>query len=287
MEFTVSFKTMLVLLDESEDSSVRLDTACSMAEHHGAHMTALALSLHAASYMAAGIDGGAAAAAIDAGLMEESRKQAQSIATAGQKSIDARGVLGDARWASHERFGLREAVALQGRHSDLVIAGQPLENLSLGLREAALEGALFSSGRPVLVAPANWQGPVKMRRVVVAWDGSKEAARAIGDAAPIIERAEKVVVVVVDPEPDYQGLGEDPGADIATVLARHCSNVELDRVPSSGVSIAQAVLNRTTDAAGDLIVMGGYSHSPLRESVFGGATREIIRQTTIPLFMSH
>jgi len=287
MEFNVSFKTMLVFMDESEDSSVRLDAACSLAELHGAHLSALAMSQQIATYLAAGIDGGASAAAIDVGLMEEARSKAQSVATAAQKSIDARGLLGDARWVSHESFGLREAAGLHGRHADLVIVGQPLENLSLGLREAAFEGALFSSGRPVLVAPSNWQGPVKMRHVVVAWDASKEVARAVGDAAPIIEQAERVFVVIVDPEPGFDGLGEDPGADIAAVLARHCSNVELDRVPSSGGGVAQAVLNRTTDAAGDLIVMGGYGHSQFRESIFGGATREIIRQTTIPVLMSH
>ena len=85
----------------------------------------------------------------------------------------------------------------------------------------------------------------------------------------------------------HAGFGEEPGADIALHLARHCPQVELDRIPSSGHSIAQAVLARTIAASGDLIIMGGYGHSMLRESFFGGVTREIIHQTSVPLLLAH
>jgi len=281
----LSFKTLLVLLDESEDSPKRLDVACSLADHHGAHLSALAMSQQIAPYMSAGLDGGSAA--IDVELINEAKARAQSIAAAAKKSIDARGQLGDVRWASHATFGLREAAALQGRHADMVIAGQPIEDQSIGLREAAFEGVLLSSGRPVLLAPSSWRGPVHMRRIVLAWDASKQAARALGDATPLIQQAETITIVVVDPEPGHQGFGEEPGADIALHLARHCPKVELDRIPSSGTSVAQALLARTTAASGDLIIMGGYGHSLLRESFFGGVTRQIIHQTTIPLLLSH
>lgn len=284
-ELILSFKTLLVLLDESEDSLKRLDVVCSLADHHRAYLNALAMSHLITPYMAAGLGGGAGTIHIE--LIEEAKELAQSIATAAKKSMDARGQVGDVRWASHPTFGLREAAALEGRHADLVIAGQPIEDQTIGLREAAFEGALLSSGRPVLLAPSNWQGPVNMRNLVVAWDASKEATRALADAAPFIEQAEKITIVIVDPEPSHQGFGENPGADIAPVLARHCDKVELDRIPSSGASVAQALLARTKDASGDLIIMGGYGHSLLSESFFGGVTREIIHRTTTPLLMSH
>lgn len=257
-ELILSFKTLLVLLDESEDSLKRLDVVCSLADHHRAYLNALAMSHLITPYMAAGLGGGAGTIHIE--LIEEAKELAQSIATAAKKSMDARGQVGDVRWASHPTFGLREA---------------------------AFEGALLSSGRPVLLAPSNWQGPVNMRNIVVAWDASKEATRALADAAPFIEQAEKITIVIVDPEPSHQGFGENPGADIAPVLARHCDKVELDRIPSSGASVAQALLARTKDASGDLIIMGGYGHSLLSESFFGGVTREIIHRTTTPLLMSH
>lgn len=276
---------MLVLLDQSEDSTARLDAACGLAEVHGAHLNALAMVQQIAPYVPAGLDAGAAV--IDVGQIEETRQQAQTVASDAGQRIGARGILGEARWASHEAFGLREAAAMHGRHADLTIAGQPASDHCLTLREAALEGALLSSGRPVLLVPANWHGPINVRHAVVAWDASKEAARALSDAALFLDRADKTTIVVVDPMPGQAGFGPDPGADIAPVLARHCGNVELDSIPSSGASIAESVLGRAIDAGGDLIVMGGYGHSLLRESVFGGVTRQMIHETTIPLLLSH
>ena len=281
----MSFKTLLVLLDESEDTPNRLEMACRLARHHEAHLTALALSQQVMPYVSATLDGGTAA--IDFELMNEAKARAQSIAAAASKKIHSLGQPGDVRWASHETFGIRQTVALQGRHADLIIAGQPIEDQFVGLREAAFEGALLSSGRPVLLAPRNWNAPGPIENIVLAWDASQQAARALGAATPFVQQAATTTVVVVDPEPGPGGFGEEPGADIALHIARHCRNVELDRIPSSGDSIAQALLARTTAASGDLIVMGGYGHSLLRESFFGGVTREIIHRTSVPLFMSH
>ena len=281
----MSFKTILALLDEAEESSKRLDVACSLAKDHGAHLNALVMSLQIYPLVSSGIDVGAAA--IDVEQLEEARQRAQSVAAAAKKSIDAHGLLGEARWTSRELAGLRDAAALHGRHADLTIVGQPVEGRHLSLREAALEGALFYSGRPVLLIPDSYQGPINVRNVVVAWDASKQVAGALSDAVHFIEHAEKATIVIVDPKPGHQDFGADPGVDIASVLARHCSNVELDRIPSSGASMAQALLTHSADVSADLIVMGGYGHSLLRETVFGGVSREIIQRTAVPLFMSH
>ena len=176
---------------------------------------------------------------------------------------------------------------MHGRHADLTIAGQPALDHSLTVREAALEGALLSSGRPVLLIPTGRDQPINVRHVIVAWDTSKESARALGDAALFLDAAERVTVVVVDPMPGQESFGPNPGADIAPVIARHCNKVELDRMPSSGASIAEAILGRAVYGDGDLIVMGGYGHSLLRETVFGGVTRQMIHDTTVPLLLSH
>lgn len=281
----MSLKTILVLLDESEDSTKRLDVACKLADKNSAHLNVLAMSQQYVPYVAVGLDAGAAA--VDVGQIEKSRERAQAIAGAAKKQIDAYGVLGEARWSSHETYGLREAAAVQARHADLTVAGQPAEGRSLGLREAALEGALLSSGRPVLLVPFDWEASIKAAHIIVAWDASKEAACALADAAPFLDHAAKTTIVIVDPKPGHESLGPDPGADIAVVLARHCSNIELDRVPSSGLSIAQSLLDRATSTTADLIVLGGYGHSQLRESMFGGVSREMINKTTIPLLLSH
>jgi len=276
---------MTVVLDASDDSPARLDHACRLAEHHGAHLDALALSLQTYPYAVVGIHAGAAA--IDVGQIEEARDRAKSVAAAAKKSMAAAGLSGAVRWSSRELSGLRNSVGIQGRFSELTIVGQPVKGQYQSVREWALEGALFDSGRPSLLIPVNYSSSMHMRHVIVAWDASKEAARALSDAMPFIQGAEKITIVIVDPEPDYQSFGDEPGADIAPVLARHCNDVVVDRIPSSGASVADALIKRATDASGDVIVMGGYGHAPLRESIFGGVSRDMIRQTTIPLLLSH
>ena len=282
----MSFKTITAYLDDSGDSEARLDGACNLAEHYGAHLDTLAMTQRIVPYVATGV-GAADAAGLDFSQMEEARQTAQALAAKAGNVLSARGLLGDPRWISQEIFGLREAAGVFGRQSDLVVVGQPTEDHNGFLRESVFEGALFFSGRPVLVLPNYWQGPAVMKNIVVAWDASKEAARALSDAAILIDEAEKIKVIIVDPEPGRRGFGEDPGNEIATVLARHCRDVELDRIPSGGRSVAQALLTRATDFSADLIVMGGYGHSRLRESWFGGVTQEMLQTTTYPLLLSH
>ena len=281
----MSYKTLLVYLDAAEDSAVRLDAACGLAAHFGAHLSALAMSPQLPAYVASGV--GAAAVEINVRQFEESREQAQAIANAASKRLVEKSQLGDTRWVSQELFGLREIAAIHGRQSDLILAGQPTQDQWNHLREVAFEGALYSSGRPVMLLPSNWHGSAVLDNVLVAWDASKEAARALSSAAPILDQAKSVTVAIVDPEPWHQGFGEDPGNEVATVLSRHCKNVELTKIPSSGSSIAQALMAKADDVSANLIVMGGYGHSRFRESLFGGVTREMVERTKLPLFMSH
>jgi nucleotide-binding universal stress UspA family protein len=125
-------------------------------------------------------------------------------------------------------------------------------------------------------------------RVLVAWDGSHEAARAVHDALPLLVRAERgVSLVVVDPERLAGRTGDQPGADMAAHLARHGVRVEVATIPGAGLSVADVLLDRATDESADLIVMGGYGHARLREVVLGGTTRKILKQMTVPVLFSH
>jgi nucleotide-binding universal stress UspA family protein len=119
----------------------------------------------------------------------------------------------------------------------------------------------------------------------VCWDGSETAARAIGDAMPLLQRAENVDVVMVREEKAKSD--ELPGADIGQHLARHDVKVEVKTIPSAGIDVASAILSFAADNAIDFIVMGAYGHSRLREFVLGGATRGILQAMTVPTFMSH
>jgi nucleotide-binding universal stress UspA family protein len=147
-----------------------------------------------------------------------------------------------------------------------------------------IEGALFESGRPVLVVPYIWQRGLRLERVTACWDGSSNAARAINDAMPFLARAKSVDVVTVR---ENDKATEIPGLDIVHHLAHHGLKVDLRTIIRSDIDVANAILSDAADRDTDLLVMGGYGHSRLREFVLGGATRGILASMTVPTLMSH
>jgi nucleotide-binding universal stress UspA family protein len=166
------------------------------------------------------------------------------------------------------------------RHFDLSVIGQA-EPAGSAIEEKTVEAALFDSGRPVIVVPYIQKAPLKLDRVMVCWDGSRAAARAIADAVPLLERAGLVEVVIVANERGKQD--EVEGADMGQHLARHGIKVEVKRIDYGKLDVADALLSHAADSDVDFIVMGGYGHSRLREFVLGGVTRSILRTMTAPV----
>ena len=152
-------------------------------------------------------------------------------------------------------------------------------------RSMIIEAALFQSGRPVLVVPYIQREGLELDCVMVCWDGSRSAARAVADALPFLVKAKAVEVVLVSSEAGKSD--EIPGADIAHHLARHSLEVELKRIVSTDVNVTNMILSHAADVGCDLLVMGGYGHSRLREFVLGGVTRGILESMTVPTLMSH
>ena len=148
-----------------------------------------------------------------------------------------------------------------------------------------IEAALFDTGRPVLVVPYIQRAGLRLDRILLCWDGSRSAARAAADALPFLRRGRLVEVVTVASEPAK--TDEMPGADIAQHLARHDVKVELNRIVTVETDVASTILSHAADSSADLLVMGGYGHSRLREFILGGVTREILSSMTVPTLMSH
>ena len=148
-----------------------------------------------------------------------------------------------------------------------------------------IEGALFESGRSVIVVPYVQTQGAKFNCVMVGWDGSRAAARAIGDAMPVLERAKMIEVFTVVAGPTKNT--ELPGIDIGQHLSRHGLKVEVKRIPAEGINVPEAILSHAADISADFMVMGGYGHSRLREYVLGGATRGILASMTLPTLMSN
>jgi nucleotide-binding universal stress UspA family protein len=176
------------------------------------------------------------------------------------------------------------AFARIARRFDLSIVSQPRPESS-GSDAMFVEAALFGAGRPVLIVPYIQQAGLKLDRVLVCWDGSRTAARATADALPLLAKAGTTEVITVTDRAGDQD--EIPGFDIAQHLARHGIKVELKRIVRGDVDVPNIILSHAADTSADLIVMGGYGHSRLREFVLGGATRGLLQSMTVPTFMSH
>jgi len=176
---------------------------------------------------------------------------------------------------------VESTVAEHAMHADLTLMQRPQSALA----HAAFEGALFGSGRPIVLVPPDWKADVLGKRIMVAWKSTRESARALADAAPFLHDAEQVFVVTVDAKPN--GYGAGPGRDVARHLARRGLEVELRNVDGLGQSAEAALIAEARHIDADLIVMGGYGQSRLREFVFGGVTRALTRTSPVPLLLSH
>jgi len=139
----------------------------------------------------------------------------------------------------------------------------------------------------VLVVPYAGTFSAPGQRVLVAWNASPQATRAVNDALPLLARAAKVTILAINPAGGSRGHGEVPGADIALHLARHGVRAEATHVYADDIEVGDVILSRAADFSADLIVMGAYGHARLREIVLGGATRSLFEHMTAPVFMSH
>ncbi len=226
-----------------------------------------------------------------AGVWAELLGRARQEAESERKRVEARLSRSAKKYDLHTAEALSRdlgrVAAVHARYADVAIMTRPSDGVGAELREEIIEGVLFHSGRPALVAPPGWKGTGIGKRVVVAWDASREATRALSEADDILEFAEAVTVLTVDAKPKMFGHGDQPGANITAHLSRRGLPAEVRNVDSMGRSASLAILEEATALGADLVVMGGYAHSRLRELVFGGATRELLRTATVPLLMAH
>jgi len=217
-------------------------------------------------------------------LRNENEAAAQAVLANFDQLTKRNGLSAEARTLAASFVGASDAFASIARRYDLSVVGQAEPN-RVAAEEFIAEAALFESGRPVVVVPYIQRAGLKLDRIMVCWDGSRNAARAIADAMPFLLRAKSIDVVVVAGEPGKSD--EIAGADIAQHLARHGLNVELRRLLSRDMDVANTLLSHAADSSADFIVMGGYGHSRLREFILGGATRSILTSMTVPTLLSH
>ena len=258
------------------------DYAVSVADAFGAHLAAITFAYEPVSLVTL-MGGVPPADFINAqrALAEEAAKAAMTKFGETARRV---GVAADVRLEIVDFADAADIFGHFARRFDLSIVGQANPDV-VGPQELIIEAALFQSGRPVVVVPYIQKSGLTLNRVLVCWDGGRQAARAIADALPFLHRAKTIEVVIVVTEPLKSG--ELPDADIARHLARHELNVDLTRIVTEGTDVANTILSYAADVSADFIVMGGYGHSRLREFILGGVTRELLSSMTIPTLMSH
>lgn len=281
---------MLVQLDAAASSDARLDVAVDLARRHGAHLTGLcAVDVMRLAGFATGVVGSGNSAAL-AMLVDQVREEALQAAARIEVGFRERlrrdGIEGE--WRLVEG-GIADTVALHTRYADLAVLGQddPGGPALPDWGVSAVERTLFASGRPVLVVPYAGRFEMVGRRALVGWNASREAARAVNDALPLLAEAEAVTVLAVNPRHGVGGHGDVPAADIVLHLARHGAHATAAHTLAEGISDADILLNYAADLSADLIVVGAYGHSRMRELVLGGVTRALLNRMTVPVLMSH
>lgn len=274
----MAFKDIVVHVDNTGQARTRLHLAAGLARAHDGHLIALnvrrrpRIPAFVADQFAPEIErvqGHAEAVAA-----HEARAAFDAIVPAAGVTTEWRDVDG----------ALTDALTLHARYADLTVVGQPEPGADDPAPVAALA---LEVGRPLLVVPFAGDFAAVGHRVVVAWNASREATRAVHDALPLLKRAERVQVIAVNPGRGMAGHGDIPGADICLHLSRHGVNAVCEHVNSDDLRIGEMLLSRVADEDADLLVMGAYGRSRLRQLVLGGATRHILRHMTVPVLFSH
>ena len=280
----MSWKDILVIVSDATADEPALALGEALAKQSNAHLAAAFLTPLPDEPLAY-------EPTVVAGVWAELLGRARADAEAERKRVEDRlkqaGQPYELRTAEALSRDLGRVAAVHARYADVAVMTRPPEGIGAELREEIIEGILFHSGRPALIAPTGWKGTMIGKRVVIAWDASREATRALSEADDILEFSEKVTVVTIDAKPKMFGHGDQPGANIAGHLQRRGIPAEVRNVESGNRSAALAILEEAKALDADLVVMGGYAHSRLRELVFGGATRELLRHATVPILMAH
>jgi nucleotide-binding universal stress UspA family protein len=274
-------KDVVVNLTGGNSQDFAADYAISVAETFGAHITGIGFIYE--PVIPGSLLGGVPTDLIDL-QREENSKAADAAVSRFEAATKRAGLSFETRILDASVAGAADLFGRIARRFDIAVVGQaqPKQGAS---EDLLIEGALFESGRPVVIVPYIQKQGIKLDRVLVCWDASRPATRAIADAIPFLQRANKIDIVVVSGERGK--AGELAGTNMARHLARHGVNVELKRLTAGEVDVQSAILDHAADTGAEFMVMGGYGHSRLREFILGGVTRTILTSMTIPVLMSH
>lgn len=280
----MAYRTILVHCDASRAAHARIELAANLAERHQAHL----VGLHARPYYVPPFyDVG--------GYVLDQMMKDYAVALRESEEISGRtfaaatkGKAISTEWRS-ANGPVDEVLALHACYADLTVVGQhePEAPERLPVSSRLPEQVALATGRGVLVVPFIGVRQPVGRNIMLCWNASREAARAAAEALPLLKEASTVIILVVEPTVSSSGHGPEPGADVATWLSRHGVKVTVQRDVAPDENVGGVILSRAMDHGSDLVVMGIYGHSRLREVILGGASRTLLSGMTVPVLMAH
>ena len=273
------FKTILTVIG-SKDGEADLNRAIEFATQLGAHLTVLAVDVATPPVISD--------YPVDVLWLEQRTAEMKALHAAADKAqatCQVAGIPFDLERYYTEGGLIAEVIFRKALYSDLVLIGEKVRGSSDLLR-AIVNGAVFDAQRPLLVLPKNDALPATMKTVLLAWNSRAEAGRATREAIEFLAQADAVHVAVVDPDAAYSENGGEPGADVAAFLDRHGVDVTVHQIASGGRPVQDVLAQYAADLGADLIVMGAYGHSRLRERIFGGVTQSMLENPPVPVLMA-
>lgn len=279
----MAYKSILAVVTEPALLAASLTIATDLCRAEGAHLDVLCLGLDRT--LLTGFYPGDGAILLDQ-TVQQAQAEAQALYQSAKTQLQQQDIRWSLDWGAAQVGGTGNLVAERARFVDLVVVPRPAADAQNRDADIIIEAALFDGGVPVLVVPqsglpANWGDSV-----IVAWNQSREAMRAIRGAMPLLQAAKSVSITIIDP-PRHGPERSDPGGQLSQMLARHGVHAEVAVLARTLPRVSDVLKRHARDRGATLIVMGAYGHSRLREYVLGGATRAMIDGTEVPVFLTH
>lgn len=279
----MAFRTITTVLTDPETNAASMRTAMEMARREEAHLDVLCLGIDRTQ---PGFYYAGANAMIVQDNLTQAREDSVKLEDYARAMLQGAAFPWSATAISSQMVALNGLVAHRTRFSDIVVLPRPYGEHRGYDCEAITEAAMFEGNVPVLIQPDDTEFPDDIRTVMVAWNESAEALRAVRAALPFLQGAENVNIAIVDP-PQHGPERSDPGGALSQMMSRHGVRPEVSVLSKTMPRVCDVLLRHASDIGADLIVMGAYSHSRFRESIMGGATRDMLELARVPVLMAH
>jgi nucleotide-binding universal stress UspA family protein len=279
----MTYKTILVALNDVSRTDALLSVTLGLAAKFDAHVIGLYVIPAVRVYptMSAHVVPG-----VDDACRVFFQQHSDAVEASFNEAVRKAGARGEWRLVDSTSVDISDGVIAHGYQADLIVASQQNAEVANGIEDDFCDRLVMEAGRPVLLVPASGEFKAVGEQVVIGWNGSREAARAVFDALPILKQAQSVWLIWVDPQVESIA-GDLPGTEIAASLARHDIKATAEALASDSASTGAALIDRAAQLGADMVVIGAYGHSRMREFVFGGVTRTMLKTMPVPVLMTH